>query len=100
MLAHSGVQNLRNSSSSSLLDFARAKNAPGECRGGCGGSLPSLWHHTRLLRELSAASMRSAIHVTLSGQVDSSSDRDAAEQMIRKLSGVVGFTNRTTILSP
>jgi BON domain-containing protein len=33
-------------------------------------------------------------HVTLSGQVDSSSDRDAAEQIIRKLSGVVGVTNR------
>ena len=27
-------------------------------------------------------------HVTLSGQVNSSSDRDAAEQIIRKLSGV------------
>ena len=35
-------------------------------------------------------------HVTLSGQVDSSSDRDAAEQIIRKLSGVVGLTNRIT----
>ena len=33
-------------------------------------------------------------HVTLSGQVDSPSDRDAAEQIIRKLSGVVGVTNR------
>jgi hypothetical protein len=33
-------------------------------------------------------------HVTLLGQVDSSSDRDAAEQIIRKLSGVVGITNR------
>ena len=33
-------------------------------------------------------------HVTLSGQVDSPSDRDAAEQIIRKLSGVAGVTNR------
>ena len=39
-------------------------------------------------------------HVTLSGQVDSPSDRDAAEQIIRKLSGVVGVTNRITTLSP
>ena len=39
-------------------------------------------------------------HVTLSGQVNSSSDRDAAEQIIRKLSGVVGVTNRITTLSP
>src|SRR6476620_8490448 len=39
-------------------------------------------------------------HVTLSGQVDSSSDRDAAEQIIRKLSGVAGLTNRITTLSP
>ena len=39
-------------------------------------------------------------HVTLSGQVDSPSDRDAAEQIIRKLSGVVGLTNRITTISP
>jgi len=39
-------------------------------------------------------------HVTLSGQVDSPSDRDAAEQIIRKLSGVAGLTNRITTLSP
>jgi osmotically-inducible protein OsmY len=38
-------------------------------------------------------------HVTLSGQVDSSSDRDAAEQIIRKLSGVVGVTNRINAIS-
>jgi len=38
-------------------------------------------------------------HVTLSGQVDSSSDRDAAEQTIRKLSGVVGVTNRINATS-
>ena len=38
-------------------------------------------------------------HVTLSGQVDSSSDRDAAEQIIRKLSGVVGVTNRINATS-
>jgi hypothetical protein len=39
-------------------------------------------------------------HVTLSGQVDSSSDRDAAEQIIRKLSGVVGVTNRINAPDP
>jgi hypothetical protein len=39
-------------------------------------------------------------HVTLLGQVDSSSDRDAAEQIIRKLSGVVGITNHITTISP
>ena len=39
-------------------------------------------------------------HVILSGQVDSPSDRDAAEQIIRKLSGVAGLTNRITHLSP
>ena len=38
MLAHSGVQNLRRSSNSSLSIFARAKSAPGECRGGGGGA--------------------------------------------------------------
>jgi osmotically-inducible protein OsmY len=38
-------------------------------------------------------------HVTLLGQVDSSSDRDAAEQIIRKLSGVVGVTNRINAIS-
>jgi len=38
-------------------------------------------------------------HVTLLGQVDSSSDRDAAEQIIRKLSGVIGLTNRITTIS-
>lgn len=38
-------------------------------------------------------------HVTLSGQVDSPSDRDAAEQIIRKLSGVVGVTNRINATS-
>ena len=37
--------------------------------------------------------------VTLSGQVNSSSDRDAAEQIIRKLSGVVGVTNRINATS-
>ena len=31
---------------------------------------------------------------------NSPSDRDAAEQIIRKLSGVVGVTNRITTLSP
>jgi osmotically-inducible protein OsmY len=35
-------------------------------------------------------------HVTLSGEVDSSSDITAAEQTIRKLSGVLGVTNRIT----
>ena len=39
-------------------------------------------------------------HVILSGQVDSPSDRDAAEQIIRKLSGVAGLTNHITTLSP
>ena len=39
-------------------------------------------------------------HLILSGEVDSSSDRDAAEQIIRKLSGVAGLTNRITPLSP
>ena len=39
-------------------------------------------------------------HVTLSGQVDLSSERDAAEQIIRKLSGVVGLTNCITTISP
>ena len=38
-------------------------------------------------------------HVTLSGQVDLFSDRDAAEQIIRKLSGVVGVTNRINATS-
>jgi hypothetical protein len=38
MLAHSGVQNLRRSSNSSLSIFARAKSAPGECHGGGGGA--------------------------------------------------------------
>ena len=33
-------------------------------------------------------------HLILSGEVDSSSDRDAAEQTIRRLRGVVGVTNR------
>ena len=32
-------------------------------------------------------------HVTLSGEVSWQSDREAAEQTIRKLSGVVGITN-------
>ena len=32
------------------------------------------------------------------GQVDSPSDRDAAEHIIRKLTGVVGVTNRITTL--
>jgi len=38
-------------------------------------------------------------HVTLLGQVDSSSDRDAAEQIIRQLSGVVEVTNRINAIS-
>ena len=33
-------------------------------------------------------------HLILSGEVDTSSDRDAAEQIIRRLRGVVGVTNR------
>jgi osmotically-inducible protein OsmY len=36
-------------------------------------------------------------HVILSGQVDSFFDSDAAEQTIRKLSGVRGVTNRIAI---
>ena len=38
-------------------------------------------------------------HVTLSGQVNSSSDRVAAEQTIRKLSSVAGVTNRINATS-
>ena len=39
-------------------------------------------------------------HVTLSGNVLSCLDREAAEQTVRKLSGVVKFTNRIVITSP
>jgi osmotically-inducible protein OsmY len=35
-------------------------------------------------------------HVTLSGEVNWDLDRDAAEQTVRKLSGVVGVTNLLT----
>ena len=35
-------------------------------------------------------------HVTLSGEVDWHSDRDAAEHAVRKLGGVVGVTNMIT----
>jgi small conductance mechanosensitive channel len=38
-------------------------------------------------------------HVTLSGQVISAWDRETAEQIIRRLRGVVGVTNRI-IASP
>ena len=38
-------------------------------------------------------------HLILSGEVDSSSDRDAAEQTIRRLRGVVGVTNRISTTS-
>ena len=38
-------------------------------------------------------------HLTLSGEVNSSSDRDAAEQIIRRLRGVVGVTNRISTTS-
>ena len=38
-------------------------------------------------------------HLILSGEVDSSSDRDAAEQTIRRLTGVVGVTNRISTTS-
>ena len=39
-------------------------------------------------------------HVTLSGNVLSYLDREAAEQTVRKLSGVVKLTNRVVVTSP
>jgi osmotically-inducible protein OsmY len=39
-------------------------------------------------------------HVTLSGNVLSYLDREAAEQTVRKLSGVVKLTNQVVVTSP